>query len=77
MKSEELSYVSSIDYLDIIGNTESVTLTNSNFYGNGCFIIYLKLVKKNSKWTIFLNKFTRGNQLTLFLINNNFMFSDN
>ena len=58
MASQGVNLISEITYLDVQGNTASVTLEEQNFFGNGRFVNYLSLIKEKGEWKIISKTFT-------------------
>ncbi|CAH7049427.1 Amidohydro_3 domain-containing protein [Vibrio chagasii] len=58
MASQNINLISEITYIDVQGDTASVTLEEENFFGHGRFVNYLSLVKENNQWKIVSKVFT-------------------
>lgn len=58
MASQNINYITDITYLDVQGDTASVTLEEENFFGKGHFINYLSLIKEEDEWKIVSKVFT-------------------
>ena len=58
MKDNGDAYDSQIDYIDVTSNIASVTLRETNFFGELDFVNYLSLIKDGHRWKIIAKTFS-------------------